>query len=151
MDNKDKEILRILQEDGRITNQDLAQRVNLSPSPCLRRVKQLEQSGVITGYQANVNAEAYGLPITVFAQVKLDKHSESTVKAFEQHVKLSDKVIDCYIMSGEYDYLLKVLVANLHDYEHFVRHELHTIGCIASIDTRFAYGTVKRAAKYPRS
>jgi DNA-binding Lrp family transcriptional regulator len=149
MDKTDRKILRELQRNGRVSNQELAERVNLSPSPCLRRVKQLEKSGLIKGYTAEVDNEAYGLPIIVFVSVQLERHSAEVVKKFEMAVKHVENVLECYVMTGSADYLLKVMVKDLHDYEHFVRHELHEIGNIASIDTSFAYGVVKRSHVLP--
>ena len=149
MDKTDRKILRELQRNGRVSNQELAERVNLSPSPCLRRVKQLEKSGLIKGYTAEVDNEAYGLPIIVFVSVQLERHSADVVKKFEMAVKQVENVLECYVMTGSADYLLKVMVKDLHDYEHFVRHELHEIGNIASIDTSFAYGVVKRSHVLP--
>ncbi|WP_371194130.1 Lrp/AsnC family transcriptional regulator [Glaciecola sp. SC05] len=149
MDKIDRSILRELQQNGRITNQELAEKVNLSPSPCLRRVKQLEASGMIKGYTVEVDNEAYGLPIIVFVRVELERHSAEVVHKFENAIKLVDNVLECYVMTGRSDYLLKVVVKDLHDYEHFVRHELHEIANIASIDTSFAYGVVKRSHVLP--
>jgi DNA-binding Lrp family transcriptional regulator len=149
MDKIDRKILRELQLNGRITNQELAERVNLSPSPCLRRVKQLESSGMIKGYTVEVDHEAYGLPIIVFVSVQLERHSADVVRKFENAIKLVDNVLDCYVMTGTSDYLLKVMAKDLHDYEHFVRHELHEINNIASIDTSFAYAVVKHSQVLP--
>jgi DNA-binding Lrp family transcriptional regulator len=149
MDKIDRQILRELQLNARITNQDLADKVNLSPSPCLRRVKQLEASGIIKGYTLNVDNEAYGLPITVFVRVQLERHTAQVVTQFENAIKLADNVLECFVMTGRSDYLLKVVVKDLNDYEHFVRHRLHAIGNIASIDTSFAYGTVKHSQVLP--
>jgi len=149
VDKIDKKILRELQRNGRITNQELADSVNLSPSPCLRRVKQLEASGMIKGYTAEVDHEAYGLPIIAFVRIELERHSAAIVQEFENGIKLVDNVLECYVMSGRSDYLLKVLVKDLHDYEHFVRHQLQEIPNIASIDSSFAYGVVKRSHVLP--
>jgi len=150
MDSKDREILRELQKDGRITNTELASKVNLSPSPCLRRLKILEQKKVITSYSVEVDTSAYGLPITVFARVQLDKHSADVVSNFEHQIQKAEQVLECYVMTGVSDYLLKVIVADLQAYELFVRKVLHPIGAIASIDTSFAYGTVKKIGVFPR-
>lgn len=150
MDSTDKQIIRELQRNGRVTNQELAELVNLSPSPCLRRVKNLETSGIISGYAAIVDTEAYGLPITVFVRVQLERHTDEVVKHFENEIINTENVLECFVMTGRYDYLLKVVVKDLHDYEHFVRSHLHTIGNIASIDTSFAYGTVKMSRTLPR-
>lgn len=149
MDKIDRQILRELQRNGRITNQELAEKVNLSPSPCLRRVKQLESSGMIKGYTVEVDNEAYGLPIIAFVRIELERHSADVVQKFETTIKLVDNVLECYVMTGRSDYLIKVLVKDLHDYEHFVRHQLHQVANIASIDSSFAYGVVKRSHVLP--
>ncbi len=149
MDSKDKQIIRMLQRQGRITNQDLADAVNLSPSPCLRRVKNLEASGVIKGYNADVDAAAYGLPITVFVRIRLERHNESVVQKFEKQVRMIEEVLECHVLTGAMDYQLRVLVSDLDAYESFIRNRIHPIGGIASIDTSFVYGTVKKTAVFP--
>ncbi|UWP89032.1 Lrp/AsnC family transcriptional regulator [Aliiroseovarius crassostreae] len=149
MDRKDRQIIRALQRDGRMTNQDLAEKVNLSPSPCLRRVRNLEASGVIQGYSADVDASAYGLAITVFVRVRLERHNEADVQNFEKRVRLIDEVLECHVMTGAMDYQLRVLVPDLQAYEDFIRNRIHPIGGIASIDTSFVYGTVKKTAVFP--
>lgn len=149
MDAIDRKIIRILQTNARITNQELAEKINLSPSPCLRRVRALEKSGIIKSYTVEVNNKAYGLPITAFVQVRLDKHTKENVSHFEQSVLSQARVLECFVMTGHADYLLKVLVKDLEDYEHFVRNNLHAIGGVASIDTSFAYATVKKTAVLP--
>ncbi|MCA8907697.1 MAG: Lrp/AsnC family transcriptional regulator [Rhodospirillaceae bacterium] len=149
MDAKDRQIIRALQISGRLTNQELSEKVNLSPSPCSRRVRALEESGVITGYTALVNQKAYGLPLTVFVRIRLEHHSKEAVARFEQGIQRIDEILDCFLMTGVADYLLRVIVANLDAYEGFVRTRLHTIPGIASIDTSFAYGTVKQTQVYP--
>jgi len=150
MDSKDRHIIRALQQDGRMSNQDLAEKVNLSPSPCLRRLRNLEKSGVIQGYSVDVDSKAYGLPVTVFVRVQLEKHTEEAVKNFETKIARTEHVLECYVMTGRADYLLKVVVADLSDYESFVRRDLHPIGGIASIDTSFAYGVVKKTSVFPK-
>ncbi|WP_445682594.1 Lrp/AsnC family transcriptional regulator [Radicibacter daui] len=150
MDDKDRQIISALQKDGRLTNQELSEKISLSPSPCLRRLRQLEEDGIIRGYTAIVDEEAYGLPITAFVRIRLERHSKATVATFEAKVRALDRIQDCYVMTGEADYLLRVLVESLKDYEHFVRDELHNIAGIAAIDTSFAYGTVKRSTVFPR-
>jgi len=149
MDRTDLKILRELQLNGRLTNQELAQRVNLSPSPCLRRVRALEHAGVIQGYTAIVDQRACGLPITVFIRVTLERHDTATVAEFERRVREIDEIMDCFLMTGQRDYLMRVVTAGLEDYEHFVRDVLHEIPGIASIDTSFAYGVVKHARALP--
>lgn len=150
MDSKDRQIIRALQEDGRMTNQDLADKVNLSPSPCLRRIRNLETAGIIQGYSVDVDAKAYGLPVTVFVRIQLEKHTEEVVQNFEKKIRATDNVLECHVMTGRADYLLKVVVADLSDYESFVRRRLHPIGGIASIDTSFAYGVVKKTSVFPK-
>ncbi len=118
-----------------MTNQDLAEQVNLSPSPCLRRLRILEENGAIRGYSADVDAKAYGLPITVFVRVRLEHHNEEDVKRFESRVMSIDEVLECHVLTGASDYQLRVVVSDLDAYEDFIRNRIHRIGGIASIDT----------------
>ncbi|WP_420821934.1 Lrp/AsnC family transcriptional regulator [Pseudorhodobacter turbinis] len=122
----------------------------ITPSPCLRRVKLLEQSGALRGYTAEIDAEAYGLPVTVFVRVSLTGHTEKIVQEFEMQVSRLDQVLECFVMTGTSDYLLRVVVADLADYESFVRRRLHPIGSISSIDSSFVYGVVKKTGVFPR-
>lgn len=149
MDDKDRQIIRALQADGRLSNQDLADRVSLSPSPCLRRLRNLEAAGVITGYTALVDQKAWGLPITAFIRIRLERHSEAVVKTFDEHIARIDEVLDCYLLAGGDDYLLRVVVGSLEAYEDFIRRRIHAIPGVASIDTSFAYGVVKQTRVYP--
>lgn len=149
MDKKDQQILRELQKDGRLSNAELAERVNLSPSPCLRRLRNLEKSGVIEGYTAIVNQKAYGLPVTVFIHIKLAHHSTKVAQEFERQIQGIDKIIDCHLMTGDTDYLLRVVVESLEDYEVFIRQHIHPIPSISSINTSFAYGVVKQSRVLP--
>ena len=149
MDSKDRQIVQALQTDGRLTNQELSERVNLSHSPCLRRVRLLEEQGVIKGYTALVDQKAWGLPITVFIRIKLERHGDAAVNAFERTIQDMPQVMDCWLMTGRSDYLLRVIAADLEDYERFVRRELQRVPGIASIDTSFAYGSVKHAQVLP--
>lgn len=144
MDIKDQQIVRELQLNGRLTNNELADRVNLSPSPCLRRVRNLERAGVISGYTALVDQKAYGLPITAFIRIRLEHHNKGAVKVFETKISEIDEVLDCYLMTGDCDYLLRIIVESLEAYETFIREKIHEIPSIASIGTSFAYGTVKQ-------
>jgi Lrp/AsnC family leucine-responsive transcriptional regulator len=149
MDSKDRQIIRTLQRNGRITNQDLAAAVNLSPSPCLRRLRNLEDSGVIRGYSVDVDAKAYGLPMTVFIRIRLESHTGDHIARFERRIKAIDEVLECLLMTGPADYLLRVVVAGLDHYEDFIRNRIHAIGGIASIDTSIVYGTVKQTGVFP--
>lgn len=149
MDSKDRQIIRALQANGRMTNQDLAEKVNLSPSPCLRRLRILEESGAIRGFHADVDAKAYGLPIMVFVRIRLERHNEEDVQRFERRIMAIDEVLECHVLTGASDYQLRVVVPDLDDYENFIRNRIHRIGGIASIDTSFVYGTVKSTSVFP--
>lgn len=149
MDEKDYQILRALQENGRLTNQELSERVNLSPSPCLRRVRQLEKSGVIRGYTALVDQKAYGLPLTVFIRIEMERHAADAVRVFEARIRDIPEIQDCYLVTGEADYLLRVVCQDLDAYERFMRETLHAIPGISSINTSFAFGRVKQSQVLP--
>ena len=149
MDAKDRALILALQADGRMSNQELSERINLSPSPCLRRLRQLENAGIIQGYSVLVDQKAYGLPVTAFVRIRLERHTHDVVNEFEAKIAKIDRVLDCYVMTGDADYLLRVVVESLEDYEQFVRRQLHLIAGVASIDTSFAYGHVKRAKVFP--
>jgi Lrp/AsnC family leucine-responsive transcriptional regulator len=149
LDAKDRQIVRELQRDGRLTNQDLAERVNLSPSPCLRRVRLLEEAGVITGYSADVDARACGFQITAFIRITLQRHDREAVDSFEKRIRDLDEILDCHLLTGEADYLLRVIVADLNEYEYFVRNRLHGIPGISSITTNLVYGTIKSSRVFP--
>ncbi|MGW1765826.1 Lrp/AsnC family transcriptional regulator [Streptomyces sp. NPDC002073] len=150
MDAVDLHIIRELQTDGRLSNQDLADRVQLSPSPCLRRVRRMEESGLIRGYTAMVDQSAFGLPITVFVRVRLERHTGEAVRLFEEHVGLIEHIQDCYLMAGSSDYLLRIVIESLEAYEALVRTRIHAIPGIASIESSFAFGSVKQTRTYPR-
>ncbi|CAE7485988.1 bkdR [Symbiodinium microadriaticum] len=149
MDRKDRQIIRALQRDGRMTNQDLAEAVNLSPSPCLRRLRNLEASAAIRGFSVDVDPSAYGLPITVFVRIRLERHNEEDVRRFERQVQTIEEILECHVLTGAMDYQLRVVVSDLDAYESFIRTRIHPIGGIASIDTSFVYGTVKKTAVFP--
>lgn len=150
MDPIDYKIVRTLQRDGRMSNRELAEEVGLSPSPCLRRLKTLESSGLIQGYHADVDPGRFGFNVTAFIRIRLERHDEATVNAFEARIQQLDRVLECHVMTGRSDYLLRVIARDLRDYERFVRRDLQRIGGIASIDTSFAYGAVKKTAIYPK-
>lgn len=149
MDRIDRRIVRELQADGRLTNQELAERVNLSPSPCLRRVRNLEEAGVICGYTAVVDQEKLGLPVNAFVSVRLERPSPETMRTFEERIQRFDEIQECYLMTGSRDYLLHVVSQSLKTYEQFVRGQLTQIPGIASVETSFAFGRVKRINLYP--
>lgn len=151
MDEKDRQIIRALQRNGRATNLEIAAEVNLSPSPCLRRIRLLEESGAIRGYRAMADQRAYGLPVTVFIRIRLERHNAGTVALFEARIRAMDEVLECLLMTGAADYLLRVVVAGLEAYEVFIRSRIHPIGGIASIDSSFVYGTIKNTGVFPAS
>ncbi len=149
MDETDKKIIRELQANGRLSNEELAKRVNLSASPCLRRVRLLEKQGIIKGYAAVVDQTQVGLPVTVFMRIRLNQHSEKSIQVFESEIKDIPEILECYLMTGDWDYLIRVIVSSLQDYEEFVRRKIHKITGVSSMDTSFAYGEVKRTAVFP--
>jgi len=149
MDRIDRKLIGELQRDGRLTNQELSERVSLSPSPCLRRLRQLEQNGVIEGYTAIVNQEACGLDITAFVSIRLEKQNDKTIQAFERGIRDLDEIVACYLMSGSSDYLLQVLSPSLKDYEAFIRDKLSRTPGIGTLETHFAFGQVKHSTVFP--
>lgn len=150
LDKTDIAIIRALQADGRQSNQALAEQVNLSPSPCLRRVRQLEEAGVIKGYAAIVDQEKYGLPLTLFVRITLERHKRDAVDRFEEAIRALPEVIECHLLTGSADYLLRVVAANLQDYERFMREEIHEIPGVSAIDTSFSLMRVKETQQYRR-
>jgi Lrp/AsnC family transcriptional regulator, leucine-responsive regulatory protein len=148
-DSVDRRIVRELQEDGRLTNAELSRRVNLSPSPCLRRVKNLEDKGVITGYTANVDQDKFGLPISIFVSVKLEKQTEDMLRTFEAQIADIDEIAECYLMTGGFDYLLRIITDSLKSYENVLTKRITHIPGIASIESSFALGIVKQSKIYP--
>lgn len=149
MDAIDRKIIEAMQQNARLTNQELAERVGLSPSPCLRRLRRLEESGVLRGYTALVDQERYGLPISVFVSIKLERQTDASIGAFEQAVQELDEVQECYLMTGSRDYLLRVVSQSLQSYERFIRERLTKIEGIASIESSFAFGQVKKNPRLP--
>jgi DNA-binding Lrp family transcriptional regulator len=149
MDSKDYEIVRALQENARLTIQELSERVALSPSPCLRRLRRLERDGVLLGYTAVVDQEQYGLPVTVFLEVRLEQQNDATIRAFEAGVQQLDEVMSCYLMSGSSDYLMQVVTRSLKSYERFIRDKLTRIPGIGSLESHFAFGQVKHRPVFP--
>ena len=148
-DRTDRRILQVIQEDARISNTELADRIGLSPSPCWRRVRTLEDNGVFERYVTLVNAKAVGLPITVFATVALEKQVESALESFEKAVMERPEVMECNLMTGEFDYLLRVVVPNLVAYERFLMDHLTRIKGIASIKSSFSLKQVSYKTALP--
>ena len=149
MDKYDKLILVALQEDGRMSNVQLAQRVNLSESACLRRVRALEESGMISRYAALLSQNEAGLPGNVFVQIGLHREVESELSAFEDAVRGIPEVMECYLMSGEFDYLLRVVVADMADFERIHKTELTRLPGVARVNSSFGIRTVQRKTQLP--
>jgi Lrp/AsnC family leucine-responsive transcriptional regulator len=138
LDPLDRRILIELQGDGRMTNQTLSERVGLSPSPCLRRLRQLEAGGVIARYVALVDPVKVGLPVTAFIRVRLHQQDDRHLSLFEAAVAGFAEVMECYLMSGDADYQLRVLVESLGAFEDFLRQKLTRIEGVAEVTTSFA-------------
>ncbi|HEB96896.1 MAG TPA: Lrp/AsnC family transcriptional regulator [Sedimenticola thiotaurini] len=144
LDRTDRRILNLLQRDGRMTNAELAGRVNLSASACLRRVQRLEQSGVIDRYVLLVRQEAVGKPTSVFVEISLDSQSDESLDAFERAVADCPEIMECFLMAGDSDYLLRLVVADARDYERIHRQHLSRFPHVARIRSNFALRTVCR-------
>jgi DNA-binding Lrp family transcriptional regulator len=149
MDEVDRRILFELQRDGRLTNQELADRIGLSPSPCLRRVRMLQDAGVITGYAAVVSQEAVGLAITAFARLTLLSHASDVVDEVEAKLREIPEVVEAYLLAGDDDYLAKIVVDSFGAYEDLLRTHLRHIPSLASIKTTFAFAVTKPMSPLP--
>ncbi|MCB2107327.1 MAG: Lrp/AsnC family transcriptional regulator [Rhodobacteraceae bacterium] len=149
IDPIDLRILDALQENARISNVDLAEKVGLSPSPCLRRLKRLEQDGLIRGYMTLIDQNAVGLPVSVFVSVALKEQSEPVLEEFERRVRALPQVMECYLMTGTSDYLLRVVTADLAAYERFLKDHLTRIPAIGSIQSSFALKQVSARTALP--
>jgi Lrp/AsnC family leucine-responsive transcriptional regulator len=149
LDSFDQKILRILQNEGRLTNVELAKRIGLSPSPCLRRVKRLEAERIIEGYGARINRRACGLGVTVFVEVKLDRHREEDAERYRKAIRGLAEVVSCHIISGEADFLLEVVVGDLDQYSEFVLKKLRQIAGVKDMHSSFALETVKSSQPLP--
>lgn len=143
LDRIDWRILTELQANGRITNVELARRVGISPPPCLRRVRALEKAGYIDGYRAQLNATKLGFEVNMFALVGLKSQSEVEIAAFEQRVRGWPLVRECYILSGEADFLLRCVAADLRTAQDFIIHELTAAPNVEHVKTMLTLGTAK--------
>ena len=149
LDNIDRHILAVLQGEGRLSNVELAERVGLTPAPCLRRVRSLEEAGVIQKYAALVNSRAVDLGVTIFAQVTLDKQVKDKLEVFERAVRKWPEVMDCYLMTGDSDYLLRIVLPDVEAYERFLNEALTQVPGVASIKSSFALRQVKYSTALP--
>lgn len=148
MDKIDKRILELLQRDGRLNTADIAEAVNLSPSPCARRIKRLENEKVIVGYQAKISRYSVNLGMTVFVHVNLNSHQEADLAQFEQSILQLDQVINGHVVSGQYDYLLEVVCTDLIAYEQFMR-QLRVLPMVKDINSNFTIRTFKEQTALP--
>lgn len=149
LDKYDRLILKALQKDGRISNVQLADKISLSESACLRRVRALEESGVIERYAALMSQRAVGLPGNVFVHIGLHREEESELTAFEAAVKSIPEVMECYLMTGEFDYLLRVVVSDMADFERLHRDSLTRLPGVARVNSSVAIRTVQKKTELP--
>jgi DNA-binding Lrp family transcriptional regulator len=151
LDRLDRRILDELQADARISNQELAKRVGLSPAPCWRRLQRLERDGFIAGHVTLLHAPAIGLPITAYAMVSLENHHPESVRQFDQMVAERPEVLECHSMSGSNDFLLRIVAASIVDYEKFMSTHLLQVKAVRSVNTSFVLRTRKHTTRLPVS
>ncbi len=149
LDPIDRQILAELQENGRMTNVELAQRIGLTAPPCLRRVKALEDEGVIEGYHAALRSASLGYTITVFAMVSLKSQAEADLRAFEDHVRTLDPVRECHMLNGEIDFILKIVARDLQEFQLFLTSSLTTAPNVAGVKTSLTIRTAKHTPGVP--
>ena len=149
MDLIDRRILWEVQRNGRLQNVDLAQKVGLSPSPCLRRVKQLEDDGIIEKYVALLNPQKINLGLTVFARIWLKGQDEKTVNAFVEAIQSMDEVVECQLMAGDCDFFLRIMVADLDAYRQFQIQRLNKISSIQNVKTEIPLQKIKQTTALP--
>jgi len=149
LDRVDRRILDALQADARIPNQELAKKVGLSPAPCWRRLRRLEEEGFISGYATLLNGSAIGLPILAYALVTLDNHHADTVKQFDRLIQDRPEVLECHSMSGPNDYMLRIVAASMEAYEHFLSTQVLQLAAVRSVNTSFVLRTKKSTTRLP--
>jgi Lrp/AsnC family transcriptional regulator, leucine-responsive regulatory protein len=149
LDRVDTTILTELQRDGRLSNRELAERANLSESACLRRVRGLEEAGVIDRYAALVNQAKVGLPGNVFVSITLNRQEQADLTAFEEAVRRVPEVMECYLMTGQQDYLLRVAVSDTADFERLHSQHLTRLPGVARVQSSFALRTVRKSSELP--
>lgn len=149
MDKYDQQILHELQLDGRLSNRDLADKISLSPAPCWRRVKRLEDEGYIEGYRCQLNPKKVGLKIIAFAEVILDNHRAATTETFLLQVDKSPQILECHSVTGQCDYFLKIIAIDMEDYENFLSNQLLLSPGIRSVNTLISMRQNKHTAEIP--
>ncbi|WP_428977116.1 Lrp/AsnC family transcriptional regulator [Breoghania corrubedonensis] len=143
IDAADMRILSELQEDGRLTNVELSERIALSPSPCLRRVKRLEADGIVRGYRAVLDRKKIGLDLTVFVEIRVSKHTHDNAAGLQRSLEAMPEVVACHMVSGAADFLAEVVVPTLADYERLLTERLLTLDMVEDIRSNFALRTIK--------
>jgi DNA-binding Lrp family transcriptional regulator len=151
LDKYDKSILSIIQRQGRLTNQSLAEQVNLSPAPCLRRVDKLESTGVIKQYAALADRQKLGLSVMVYIHISLNDHHTDTVESFNRFVDQCETILECYSVSGEYDYLIRVVAADISALESFIMEQLLKTNTVRSANTSIVLNEKKYTTALPIS
>ena len=149
LDRVDRRILKALQDDGRMTNVDLARRAEISAPPCLRRVRALEEAGYIRGYHADINPEALGYGVTVFAQVGLSSQAETDLKAFEALMQSWPEVRECHMLAGEADFLLKIVAEDWDAYQRFLTTKLTSAPNVSHVKSLMVFRTAKHKPGVP--
>lgn len=149
LDAIDRKILETLQKDARVSNVDLSEQVHLSPSPCLRRVKRLESEGTIRSYVTLLDPAEVGLPVSVFVQVSLERQVDDALENFEREIVTRPEVMECYLMTGDSDYLLRVVAPDLESFQKFLLEHLTRIPGVASIKSSFALKQVSYRTALP--
>lgn len=149
LDRIDVKILGVLQQEGRTSNVELANRVALSPTPCLRRVKRLEEEGLIVRYRAELDRRELGLGVTAFVFVNIDKHDPDTTRAFIDAVEAMDQIISCHVLTGAFDFLLEVVTPTLDEYASVMLDKLGGLPGVSALQSTFALRTVKRGQDLP--
>ena len=149
LDTIDRKIVSALQQDGRRTNVEVADEVGLSPSPCLRRIKRLEAEGVIRGYRAVPDRQTVGLGLTVFVEIRAEKHSKECARKYQDLLGAMPEVIACHMVSGQADFLAEVVGPDLASYEHFLTEKLLVLPQVADVRSNFARREIKSAAPLP--
>ncbi|WP_439614400.1 Lrp/AsnC family transcriptional regulator [Reyranella sp.] len=149
LDAIDRRILAALQADGRLSNVDLAEKIGLSPSPCLRRVNRLEREGYVEGYRAMLGRRRIGLGLTVFVGVKIDGHADDRATTFEQEVVACPEVVSCHMVAGDADYLLEVTVSDLDAYQRFLVGKLLNLPLVREVKSTIAIQTLKAGGALP--
>lgn len=150
IDDIDRAILRELQSNGRISVQELSQRVGLSASPCARRIRMLEESGIIAGYHALIDEAKAGFAFSVFVSVKLDKQVDDALTEFENAIRMHLEVVDCWLMTGNRDYLLRLAVRDISEFEYFLTGRLTKVPGVASIESSIPLRRVKSGVSRSR-